>query len=383
MRKMLCHIAIIVLVTDCAKLFDTAHAVYIPEVNIKKCDVFQTGTLEHTILQNTTGESTNCTVTCRVVGTYPTQMKITLEREGEILRTSNMENSRGYYSAGLDSSEKTEEGNYSCKLRVSRRGSNDGGTSYILSRHFQIYKATNITCKSTIGNIGVLQESAMLYCVGDGYSWGDSDSNVTADSTVKIGQDEKIDKNCTQNGAGNDSKTCKVHIEPLKLDIKPTNFNNSQPLLSFNCSSHPPRLIHWAVYSANGNILDIGNQEDKSTKVNTKISIDQSAGFTSISIEENPPGGNGIQRVVCYTYDTQTEIRIAHLDSTKPQNLPYIIAGSFMCVVIAVMMSFAVYKFFKSRNVSNKSHRDVKDDAMAVDTMMTDNVVYESPMYRM
>ncbi|PIK33518.1 hypothetical protein BSL78_29668 [Apostichopus japonicus] len=302
-------------------LIHVSHAFFIPIIIVRidgETDVFETGILEYTILNGTANfETETLTILCRNIA-YGDDTSVVLERKGENPQVETM--SMGLITARLDrncAAESSCEGKYTCSVNISQQTAHGVAYTYTMKRTFQIRQASVIACKSRVGTTVILQEVLTFLCVGNNISWN-RNNMIRASFTIS---QTNTDVSCGKYENNTWVETCatEIIVKPLEIEILPKHFTSSTPLLQFNCSSYPPRLMYWAVYSTNGNLLDAGNQ-NQAILVNTTISIDQSIGFTSISITEDIPGGNDIQEVICLTYDTQMAVAIAHLvtDDSPP-----------------------------------------------------------------
>lgn len=120
-------------------------------------------------------------------------------------------------------------------------------------------------------------------------------------------------------------RSCRLHsisvVESVILNIFNTNnvTKTDTSLIELVCTSRPPRLMFWAVFTDDGLLFDSSTLNSTAFKVNTTVNITQSSGETTLRISKSVPGGNGIHTVICSTFDTEARVvalyRIQHQSS--------------------------------------------------------------------
>lgn len=118
--------------------------------------------------------------------------------------------------------------------------------------------------------------------------------------------------------------------------------------------------MYWSIVGTRGDLLGYSNLKyNNVTIVDTNVSIVQEAGWTSLRITEAIAGGNGIEKVICFTYGTQVALATAKIVT---QTNPLLKTNSFqpiyvliivflliviiVCVIIIIII-ISYFKFFQ------------------------------------
>lgn len=96
----------------------------------------------------------------------------------------------------------------------------------------------------------------------------------------------------------------------LELSLTPLHFPSNVTAMQFNCTSVPPRLMHWTIITTNGYILDFKSL-DNVIKVSMNVTIKQKPGETLLNISETSAGDDKIQTVMCSSYDTVARVVVS------------------------------------------------------------------------
>lgn len=396
----------------CMFVINVTQSLVIPSIKVFGAGpaVFQTGYLEYTVVN---GEG-SCFISCKSV-TYASSHMI-LFKDGKILKETlkaNGDISLIYFSS-QQCKDSIFEGNYSIYQNISYQLPNGANYSYTVSRSFKIRQANFVFCETTIGDTGILQESANLICIGNGNSWrttGQTDLSTNSNTFRMTVGDRRSQLSCGKGAPyGGWNETCKVtgiEVQSLRIEILPKQFTNVSKLLQLQCRSYPPRMMYWEVYSSDGNILDPATH-NQSIRSNIDIDIYQSIGHTSIDINGNFAGSHGIQIVVCFTYDTQIATASAHLitqtfasgyqndwstatiyagettDTIDKQertllysNRPFIVVITASSFIIAILLLWKLFDLLKARKISSKAG-DENKTVIPSETDLHYNTVYQS-----
>lgn len=399
----------------------------IPSAILQSSFVYKTGSLDYTVVTSDEACATkkeSLWIVCSSVSTGQ-HSYMALSKDGEILAETST-NGPGKISvfSSRACNEEILEGNYSCYQNISYEIDNGATFSYEMSQRFAVQERRTVLCETSVGDAGILQEWVKLICVGDGNGWrfGQSTLNTfshTMSQTIGERQDEPLSCGKATSGPARvwreECTTVGVNASQLTVEISPKTFTNHSNVLRFECRSDPPRLMHWAVHSSNGNIVD-PTYLNQSIKSDTYVHIDQAIGLTTIDITEGVAGSNGIHTVSCFTYDTQVAIATANLvpppsmgnegigshngtyDTDEEKQLqqqenivyiPLIAVVAVLSFIIVMLLLFKLCNLFISgwKMSTDKPSCDVNktidvvtvsDDVVIASDLQTYNIVYQS-----
>lgn len=198
-------------------------------------------------------------------------------------------------------------GIFTCRLSIALYNTNGSFMEYTIASKLEInFLDKKYICGSSIGSSGYLGERVSLTCEGVYRNFALNWSNMSSPHEIIL-TSPYLGLECGYRRGEYWRSIClppsiKIHqILSVALSLLNKTFDSS--VTGYICRSTPARLMKWEVIGSCGNILNFENMH-LSTKFGTKINITQSFGETYLWISESVPGGNGIQKIICSTYDT-------------------------------------------------------------------------------
>lgn len=181
-------------------------------------------------------------------------------------------------------------------------------------------------------------------------------------------------------------------VPELSLNLSLPFFEDHSKKLTFVCTSDPPRLMYWTVLTTDN--LEIIDMEDPlAISSNTNISIIQKSGISKIEIQidgEDDNDDNGIEAVICSTYDTkahviktaqrklQDQYNVSLANKVTGVSLTLIIVLSVFVIVLVLVVIFLARRMHQIMALSLKSPDGSNDgdDKVPSETELHDNPAY-------
>lgn len=284
-----------------------SHAEMLLNLEVKGNFAVKTGIQKYTIYERPSNTEVDYViVTCSTPLSLPAN--ISLIKENEIIAKNYTNGKEIRVIKSYPSHKSYVTGIYTCRLSIALHNTNESFMEYRMASKLEI-NATNkkYICGSSIGGSGYLGERVSLTCEGEYRNSALNWSNTSSPHEITL-TSPNLGLECgytTHNGDWR--STCqppfiRIH-QILSVTLSSLNHTFGSLVTGYICRSSPARMIKWEVIGSCGNILNFENMH-LSTKFGTKVNITQSFAETYLWIFESVPGGNGIHKIICSTYDT-------------------------------------------------------------------------------
>lgn len=186
-----------------------------------------------------------------------------------------------------------------------------------------------------------------------------------------------------------------LDISPqLSVTLEPSRFDAMTKELNFVCTSDPPRLMYWTILTTdNSRMFDI--QKPPAISADTEIHIKQEPGRSTLKIQikgKDNEGGNGIQTVICSTYDTKAHViktaQLGTLDehgstsaTLTTDKVVSLSVTALLSVVIVVLLLVVIFMCLKMRQIKVLLAQSPAGCSVDDDKALPQPVLHGNPTY--